>query len=262
MPNDDLVYRTYDVTNQKWSEMFSLNFTAHGSFDVFAFNDVEAQCQKLMLCWNQVDGFMNSMIGTEKGFSHQIVPVGHLTDGKMTLGQVGASLFLVYKERNTRKMRMCSYNTAAFNSFQAFDFKGKPASQNDTTIYLWSRSDFEVGHFSKKFAADGTTYQHLGQPVMATADGEMHMVFRAGYPDKKYANTSIFGLTGIYSAETQMSNGYGTLDQAGWTNETPLNQIKMNPNSPISMSSDGKVLTLVWQDATTGTIQCMQGGYH
>lgn len=265
-PNSDLFYKTFDVKSQKWSTQIDLNFSANGSFDVFTYNDVQAGDQKLMLCWEGSSNYIQSMKGTEEGFSNHVIPVGQLTDGAMKLGQLGASLFLVYKERNTRKMRICSYNTAQFNSFAAVDFQGNPAEENDTTIYEWSVSDFELGHFSKKFAADGDVYQHLGNLAMATADGEMHLAFRAGYPDRLYANTAVFGLTGIYSSLSQLSNGYGTLDQAGWTQEKKLNQVSMkNVDAPISMSSNGQKLTLVWahstDTSTETTIHTLEGTY-
>ena len=259
--DNDLFYKTYDINSKKWSAATDLGISSNGSFALTTYNDVKAGDQKLMLCWQGSSEFIQSMQGNAKGFSGKVVPVGQLTDGAMTLGQLGASLFLVYKERNTRKMRMVSYNTGDFNSFNAVDFKGNSAPQNDTTIYEWSISDFEVGHFSQKMAALGNVYQHLGALAMATADGEMHLVHRGGYPDLPNAYTEIFGLTGIYSSGNQLTNGYGTLDQAGWTEEEELVQVSFKTNSPISMASNGNVLTFVWIDPKTNTIQVIEGTY-
>lgn len=260
-PNEELVYKTFDTVSKKWSDTKGLNFSAYGSFDVLAYNDVSAGDQKLMLCWSGSSNYIHFMLGNEDGFSGQVFQVAQLTNGAMTLGQLGASVFLVYKERNTRKMRMTSYNTAKFNSFNAVDFQGKPAPENDTSLYNWSICDFEVGHFSKKMAALGNVYQHLGDLAMATADGEMHLVHRGGYTDLPNGYTEVFGLTGIYSAESELTNGYGTLDQAGWTKEEELTQVSFKVNSPISMTSNGKTLTLVWLDSVSGTIQTLEGSY-
>lgn len=260
-PNQELVYKTFDTVSKKWSDTIGLHFSAYGSFDVLAYNDVAAGDQKLMLCWAGSSDYMQFMLGNEDGFSGPISQVGQLTNGAMTLGQLGASVFLVYKERNTRKMRITSYNTAKFNSFNAVDFQGKAAPENDTTLYNWSVCDFEVGHFSRKMAALGNVYQHMGDLAMATADGEMHLVHRGGYKDLPHGYTEVFGLTGIYSAESELTNGYGTLDQAGWTKEEELSQVSFNTSSPISMTSDGKTLTLVWVDSVSKTIQIIKGSY-
>ncbi|MDW3194905.1 MAG: alkaline phosphatase family protein [Cytophagales bacterium] len=245
----------------KWSKPVGLKIKTHGSFAVSSFLDYASAQQKLMLCWVGGDGFMQSMLGDEKGFSGQIIPVGQLTDGTMTLGQVGGSLFLVYKERNTRKMRMTSYNVAPFNAFDAVNFQGDPAPENDTSLHQWAVADYPVGHFARKMAALKDEYQNLGNMTMATASGEMHLVHRGGYPDLSNAYTEIFGLTGIYTASNELTNGYGTLDQAGWTDEREMENVSINIDSPISMTSDGKVLTLVWQDAQSGKIKYRQGSY-
>lgn len=245
----------------KWSKPVDLKIKTHGSFAMTSFLDYASSKQKLMLCWVGGDGFIQSMVGDEKGFSSTEVPVNQLTDGAMTLGQVGGSLFLVYKERNTRKMRMTTYNVAPFNAFSAVNFQGDPAPENDTCLHQWAVADYPVGHFARKMAALKDEYQNLGNMTMATASGEMHLVHRGGYPDLSNAYTEIFGLTGIYTASNELTNGYGTLDQAGWTDEQELSDVAINVDSPISMTSDGKVLTLVWQDVKSKKIKYRQGSY-
>jgi len=158
-------------------------------------------------------------------------------------------------------MRITAYNTGDFNAFDAVDFQGNPAPENNTTLHQWSVTDFPVGHFSKKMAALGNEYQHLGGLTMATISGEMHLIHRGGYPDLPNAYTEVFGLTGIYAAENQLSNGYGTLHQAGWTTERELNQVSFDSNSPISVCSDGQELTFVWVAKKTGSIQYIKGRY-
>ena len=259
--DNDLIYQTYDTKTKRWSNPHDTKQSTNGAFALSAYHDVEASDNKLMLCWEGSSGFIQSMIGDANGFSGKVVPINQLTDGEMTLGQVGASLFLVYKERNTRKMRITSFNTGSFNSFNATDFQGNPAPENNTTLHEWSVTDYTVGHFSKKMAAQSDDYQNLGNMTMATADGEMHLVHRGGYPDLDNAYTETFGLTGIYSAASQLSNGYGTLNQAGWTDELKMSKVNIGIKSPISMCSDGKTLTLVWADSKSKTIKYQQGKY-
>ncbi len=259
--DNELSYLIYNATNQTWSSPTKMGVSTTGSFALTSYNDMAAKDQKLMLCWEGASGFIQSMQGNEKGFSGKTVPVNQLTDGAMTLGQLGASLFLVYKQRNTRKMNITSFNTGDFNAFEAHDFHGKLAPENNTSLHEWSVTDFTVGHFSKKMAALGNEYQHMGALAMATADGEMHLVHRAGYPDTPHAYTEIFGLTGIYSAANEFTNGYGTLDQAGWTLEKEMTDVSFGVDNPISMCSDGQTITLVWIDTKSDTIKYKTGTY-
>ncbi len=258
---NELVSTIYDSATYSWSEPNESGIIAVGSFALTAYFDMAASDYKLMMCWTSSDGFIQSMQGNASGFTGTVVPVNQITDGAMTLGQVGASLFLAYKERNTRKMRMTSYNTGDFNSFKAQNFHGKPAPENDTSIYEWSVTDYPIGHFSKKMAALANEYQNLGNMSMATISGEMHLVHRGGYPNLANAYTEVFGLTGVYAASNQNSNGYGTLNQTGWTKEEEMTSVSINIDSPISMCSDNNTLTLVWVDSISGTIKFRQGNY-
>lgn len=257
----ELMTASYNAAKKQWSALTSLKQSTTGSIALSSYNDVAEAKQKIMLCWVSANGFIQSMEGNEKGFSGTVVAVNQLTDGPMALGQLGASLFLVYKERNTRNMRMTSFNTAPFNAFEAHDFQGNPAPENNTTLHQWSVTDYPVGHFSKKMGALANKYQNLGKLCMAGIEGEMHLIHRGGYPDKANAYTEFFGLTGIYSAQNQFSNGYGTLNQAGWTLEQELTDININPESPLAMCSDGNTFTVVWQDGKSGKICVKQGGY-
>ena len=122
-------------------------------------------------------------------------------------------------------------------------------------------TDFTVGHFSKKMAALANEYQSMGSMAMATLSGEMHLVHRAGYPDTPGAFTEVFGLTGIYSAANQQTNGFGTLAQAGWTMEQELQDVSLDVDAPIAMCATDTTATVVWVDSESGTIHSKQGGY-
>ncbi|MFT6245573.1 MAG: hypothetical protein ACJA0U_001949 [Salibacteraceae bacterium] len=259
--NGELFTTTYDADKKEWSKTSSLKQKTSGSIALTAYSDVATSAIKLMLCWVSTDGFIQSMDGGINGLSGTVVPVNQLTDGAMTIEQIGASLFLVYKERNSRKMRITSYNTAPFNAFDAIDFGGNPAPENNTTVGEWSVTDFTVGHFSKKMGALADEYQNLGDMAMATLSGEMHLVHRGGYKDLSNAYTETFGLTGIYSAANELSNGYGTLDQAGWTSEIEMADVVINTKNPIAMCASGTTVTLVWADANSGMVLFKQGRY-
>lgn len=257
----NLLVNSYNMDTKTWSPTYPLQQKTAGSFALTAYYDMATAKNKFMLCWVNTDGFIQSMEGDTNGFSGTVVSVNQLTDGPMTISQIGASLLLVYKERNTRKMRMASYNTGKFNAFKAVNFQDQPDPINNTTLHKWSVTDFPVGHFSKKMAALGNEYQTIGYMAMANISGELHLVHRGGYADISTAYTEVFGLTGIYSAENQFTNGFGTLNQAGWTLEQELNDVEIAVDAPIAICSNTNVLTLVWIDSKTNTIQYKQGAY-
>ena len=112
--NHTLYSTTYNTTSKSWSEALSLKVETKGSIALTSFKDAGNGKEALMLCWVSANGFIESMTfgGDASSMSwSNVVPVNQLTDGDMSLGQVGASLFLVYKERNTRKMRVTSHST-------------------------------------------------------------------------------------------------------------------------------------------------------
>jgi len=127
-----------------------------------------------MLFWQSASGFIRYLIFADRTWQSQAGSVGQLTDGPMALAQLGPSLYLVYKERNTRKLRMTSYNLALFNGFDAANFSDRPAPENNTSLHQWSPADFYVGHFAKKLAALQNDYQALGRLAMDGIEGEMH----------------------------------------------------------------------------------------
>jgi hypothetical protein len=158
-------------------------------------------------------------------------------------------------------MRVCAFNTARFNSFKAQTFKGQPAPDNDTSLHEWSVQDFPVGHFAKKFAAQQNDYLANGQLAMATANGEMRLLHRAPYDDTPQVNTETFGLTGIYAAASTVTNGFGTLDQAGWTEERELAGVTVDSNGALAICNAGDRLVYVFQEQGGNALQFGVGEY-
>ncbi len=256
---DALYCATSDGTG--WSDAVALDQTTAGGIALTAYLDHADGKEKLMLAWQTANGFMEYLIledGQPQGAAGE---VGQLTDGPMVLGQLGPSVYLVYKERNTRHMRITSFNTGPFNAFKAQAFDDSADPNNDTTLHAWAPADFHVGHFAKKMAALQNDYQALGKLAMATIEGEMHLVHRAAYDDTPTAYTEVFGLTGIFTAASQLTNGNGTLNQAGWTLEQEMPEVQLDPGSGIAMASNGKRLLLVWQESQTGELKYRSGGY-
>lgn len=247
---------------QEWSSAQSLGETNQGDITMTSYSDYADQGRrKLMLCWQAENGFIESRIFSDGAWQANSIPVGQLTDGPMSLASLGSSVFLVYKERNTRRMRMTSFNTAPFNAFGAKNFEDAPAPENNTTLHQWSPADFPVGNFAKKMAALQNDYQALGHLAMASIDGEMHLVHRGAYPDTPNAYTEYFGLTGIFTAANQYTNGYGTIDQAGWTVEKEMPDVQLDPKGGLAIASTGERLLLIWQETGKSDLNFKAGGY-
>lgn len=244
-----------------WTNLQSLDINTPSDFALANFHDDSDGKDKLMLCWQDVKGFIWNLTYADRKWQDKLGEVGQLTDGPMALAQLGASVFLVYKERNTQKMRITSYNVGPFNAFEAKAFDNTPAPENNTSLHQWAPADFHVGNFAKKLAALQNDYRASGNLAMAAIEGEIHLFHRGAYQDTPSAYTEVFGLTGIFTPENEDSNGFGGLDQAGWTKERKLPEVQLDPESGISLSSDGERFTLVWQEMGSKRLLYRQGAY-
>lgn len=248
-PNGNLNTATR-CPNGLWTSEQALNQRTCGSIAMTAYrDDADKGRRKLMLCWQSESGFIRYIQFTNGHWNTRSSSVGQLTDGPMSLGQMGPSLYLVYKERNSRGMRITSYNLARYNAFEATAFDGTAAPQNNTSLHAWSPADWPVGSFAKKMAALQNDYQAEGHLALATIAGEMHLFHRGAYDDMPSGYTEKFGLTGVFTASDQQTNGFGTLDQAGWTRELQLPWMQLDPECGIAAAAMGERLIVVWQAA-------------
>ena len=261
------LYYSCSDCGEVWTQPLALNAHGHTSIALSTYLDMASNEHKLMLCFTRDNGAIEYLsidqasLKTQSFVTAEPQSVGQFTDGPMATSQLGGSVYLVYKERNTRHMRMTSFNTAPFNAFKAVDFNNAPAPENDTSLHQWSPFDVHVGHFSKKMGALQNNYQCLGNMTLTAIEGEMYIVNRAGYADTPEAYSASFGLTGIFTASHQLSNGFGTIHQAGWTTEKIIPAVNLTPTSPLSLASNGQTMTLIWQDASSQKMMFCNGGY-
>lgn len=256
---DGTLYLQRQTAKGTWSRPQPLAESAKG-LCCLAFEDLADGVRKLMLCWRDDVGFMWSKIGTLELWDQPTQAVGHLTDGPMTLAQLGGSLFLIYKERHSLGMRMTSYNVAPFNSFKARTFQGDPAPTNDTTLHQWRGRDVAVGSFAKgrysKF-----DYQTGSTFVTANIEGAIHLFHRGPYVDTPSVNEEVFGLTGIMSYQNDAANHFGSLIQAGWVKENVLKDVQLTPDGVLSALAFQSKILVIWQDQESGTIKFKEGSY-
>lgn len=255
---NELCYVSYLQTNG-WSHIQSLGQTEVGYLATTSFEDYASNTEQIMLAWQNANtNQIFSLLYSNGKWAEAPTNVGQYTDGPITASSLGASVYLVYKERNTFNMRMTSYNTAPFNALSTIVSEGV---NNNTTLHKWSPMDFHVGHFSKKENQKQDVYLANGRLAMSAIDGEMHLVYRGRYNDTPSAVTTCFGLTGIYTPESELTNGFGTLDQAGWTVEEKHKDIVLNPKSALSMTSNGDQFMMVYEDELTKALSYVIGGY-
>lgn len=243
----ELQYALYHPS-KGWTSGKSLGYQSAGNFALTAYRDYADNQEKMMLCWQEAGGQnIQSLTSAGGNWAGIPVPVGQLTDGSMTLSQLGPSVFLVYKERNSFNMRITSWNTAPFNVMIAKDFQDNPDPVNNTTLHQWSPMDFEVGHFARKFNTLANTYTAAGQMAMASLNGEMRMVHRGEFEDLAQGHTELFGLTGILTAADWRGNGYGTLDQAGWTPKENLEGVDIALEGALAIATTADQFVVVYQ---------------
>lgn len=256
--NHELCYLSY-LPISGWSKIQSLHVNGVGYLAMTSFQDYKSNTNQLMLAWqDKQTQAISSLIYSAGEWQSKPVSVGQFTDGPITASALGASVYLVYKERNSFKMRMTSFNTAPFN---ALNTTLTPGVNNNTTLHQWSPMDFQVGHFSKKENQNQDVYLANGNLAMASIQGEMHLVYRGRYNDTPSAITTCFGLTGIYTAESELTNGYGTLNQAGWTLEEKHKDIVLDPKSELSIAGHGDEFMMVYQVQHTKELYYVVGGY-
>lgn len=245
------------ANDRSWTIHSVIGETA-GQFAMCGYCDVDDGRHKLMLCSQDADEFISFRIFDDGGWS-EAAPVGQLTDGPMAVTQFGPSIFLVYKERRTSAMRMTSFNLASYNTLTVENFDGQTSPDNSTSLHQWSPMDFAVGSFARQFAALHNDYRLGGRLTLAAAGGEMRLIHRGASDHSPAALSASFGLTGILTASSVDSNGYGTLRQAGWSAQHTLPDVILDQASGLGSAADGERVHLVWQAQSTGALMYSVG---
>ncbi len=242
-----------------WSAVRSLG-DGSASVALCSFHDDADAHDKLMLCWQGNAGAVSYRVFANDVWG-EVGDTGVYTSGPIAVEQFGASLYLVGRDRRGHGMRMTSYNVAPFNSFDVTDFKGEPSPDNATTLHRWSPFDVSVGAFSQKFSALQNNYQVGGDLTMVAAPGALLLAHRGRFEDTPHAFTESFGLTGVLTAASADGNLYGTLAQAGWSQEQKLSQVELDVDSLLCSTKDADSVHLFWQAKDTGHILHTAGGF-
>jgi hypothetical protein len=236
--------------------------------------------ERAMLVWRDRTGALQSR-ARRGGAWQAAVPVGGFTadaGAPVTLSSLGPTLYLIFKAPGADTMSVVSCNTAPFNvvSVPANKYGG---AQDDTTVDAWSPSAFPVAHFSAR--PDAATRNELepvtrafragGALAAATLDGVLHLAHPT--PDHPLVLSATLSIAGLmtpakpvsYKSADQatVSDGFGTLAEAGWSTQVPVHGALVAPGGALAMSRTGGpgALALLFQPQQGGDVWLCMGAY-
>ena len=259
-----------------WKESTS---PVDGAVSSFALTSYMANTRIMAACADP-DGNISSYVwdkGEEgaESFWEEGVPVpAARTDGDITLGVLGESLYLIVQAPGEQSMNMISYNTAPFNvvTVPTNPYGGE---QDNTTVNAWSPSAFPVAHFSsrpdvnRQLQPSTRPYVTSGPMATATLDGVMHLVHPgAGNP---VLITETFSIAGVMTPSRPVSyksydsatasNGFGTLAEAGWSQQSPLFGTQCQPGGALAMGRVDQEIALLYRASPGAPVRLVVGRY-
>jgi hypothetical protein len=195
------------------------------------------------------------------------------SDGAITLGALGESLYLLVKTPESNFINVVSYNSAPFNAVTVKPNRyGGP--QDNTTVDAWSPSAFPVAHFSAWPDATGQRqpyvrpYETSGPMAIATLDGVMHLVHPGvGNP---LLLTETFSISGVMTpakpvsyknAAVDVNNGFGTLAEAGWSKQSPMFDTRCERGGALTMGRAGSQILVLYRAKPGSCVQLLVGQY-
>lgn len=264
---NQLAIATYTLENGWSIETETLNNNA-SKVSITSFNNGS----QLMLVYTDDSGAIHSICTDTTGKWQPPVAVGFSSKGEIELGVLGPSIYLIFQDMSNNQMMVCSYNTAPYNvvTLEASKYNGP---QSNTSINKWSQNVYPVAHFSAA-AYPGTPkekepvtqpYQGSGPLACATLDGVLHLTHLGANNDLLL--TEEFSIHGIMTPENPISydptkssttnTGYGTLAQAGWSEQTAIHAAYVNGN--IAMASHDEEVIILYDTGTS--VKLIRGGY-
>lgn len=233
----------------------------------------DADGHDAVLAWRDGAGELHAR-WRKSGIWAESVPVGHCSDGDLSLAVLGPSVYLIARAPGADTLNVVSYNTAPFNAVNvpAGNYAGP---YDDTTVGTWSPSVFPVAHFAMgpNPATPGEPEPVLqpyraGAPLAAaTLGGVAHLVHPG--VDNRQLLTERFSISGVMTPKLRVSynasdkkttsNGYGTLAEAGWSRQLAIDGI-VHQGGSLDLTSVGDRLALAYQDSDGRVMLCF-GAY-
>jgi hypothetical protein len=236
-----------------------------------------ARERRIMLAMRDDAGNVTSCVRGTPGSDAvwgKVVPVpAARTDGGITLGTLGESVYLIVKTPKAQSMSVVSYNTAPFNVVSVAENKyGGP--WDNTAVDEWSPSAFPVAHFSSRPDMGGQRqpqarpYETSGPMAIATMDGVIHLVHPG--PTNPLLLTETFSIAGVMTplkpvsyknAAPDVNNGFGTLAEAGWSKQSPIFEGRCGPGGAMAMGRAGRQILLLYRNGADSPIWLHEGSY-
>ncbi|HXH93255.1 MAG TPA: alkaline phosphatase family protein [Thermoanaerobaculia bacterium] len=252
------------LSNGAWSAPQQVA-TGVQAFSLVSYLDYGDQTEKLMLAWSSDSGLQSQIFANGQWTTP--VAVGQQGGGAVVLATLGASVFLIHQAGGTSLMNVASYNTAPFNVVTS-------AGDSNTTQYAWSPSVYPVQHFAAgPTRAPGgddslAPYQGAAPFAAASLDGVIHFIHRAA-KDSILCSTT-FSISGVLTPQnpvsykqsgTGLSNGYGTLAEAGWSRRAQVSGLPVEGSSAMALARAGRDLVLLWQERSGSPLHLTSGRY-
>ncbi|WNZ60931.1 alkaline phosphatase family protein [Myxococcus sp. MxC21-1] len=245
-----------------------------GALALAAFSDGK----RLMLAYRTEEGAIQSRIHQQGAWGEEVRVPGASTEGPLTLGVLGPSLYLIYRPTGENTLSVVSYNTASFNVVRTPPIEQFPGVDENTTRDTWSPSQFPVAAYTRHPGKDsGGEPEPRNRPYKAGnpfAIAELAGVLHLVHPVNSQFSlmTETFSLSGImtpakpveYNTKDYASfnDGFGTLAQAGWSPQTPIPGTHCAPGGGLAMARVGDELILAFQPEAGGGIHLRKGRYH
>lgn len=225
---------------------------------------------EFMLAYRAADGSIRSR-RFRHGLWEPAVSTSQSTDGGLALGALGASLFLVFRTPGTSGLSVITYNTAAYNVVTS------SAPADVTTQNQWCPTAFAVGRFGAApwYESPGEREPHeaplkAGDPfVLVELDGVLHLIHPGVANGVLLEET--FSVAGVLTPQfpvsyqagdgTTTSNGFGTLAEAGWTKQGPLNGASLFASARLAATRAGSEIVLLHTGSPDGRLDLSRGRY-
>lgn len=227
----------------------------------------------LMVCRDS-SGEMYSISQKDGQWQQKSAALCAESEGSFELAALGATLLLIYRIKGSTKMACLTYNSADFNvmTIPEGQYSGP---YDDATIDCWSPNAFLLNHFSQGQNAltpgepepVSESYRSEGVFAVAEMDGVIYLVHNN--PGNFQLLSESFSISGLLTPKlpvsydaakaTVTSNGYGTMAEAGWTEQKAVNGVFRKASADLVMSSFKNKIYLFFKPENGSGVHVVEG---
>ncbi|MBU2711509.1 alkaline phosphatase family protein, partial [Zooshikella harenae] len=212
----------------------------------------------------------------QNGQWHPPQAIGHQVENSIQLGNLGASLYLLYPTSKSQTQVCTTCNLAPWNVVTVAESK-YAGPCDDAVQFQWSKNAFPLCHYAHTpnpvtpGENEPSAIHIKGKTPLACAelDGVLHLV-HPGISQQQLM-TETFSLAGILTAQYRVSynpaqqqttsNGYGTQLEVGWSNSSLITNAQLGENGTLKLTRFNHQLCLLFQSTTSDTVELIKGQY-